>query len=64
MDEAGCGAAPGVRRSGWDASPRGERLGRVRSTVRNGYGAGEGTWGSGSLRQGSKEHVTSWAVTG
>jgi hypothetical protein len=45
VDEAGCGAAPGVRRSGQGGYPIGERLRRVRSTVRSGYGAGEGTWG-------------------
>jgi hypothetical protein len=64
MNEAGRGAAPSVRRSGWDAGPRGERLGRVQSAVWSGYGAGEGTWESGSLGQGSKEHVTGWSVTG
>jgi hypothetical protein len=45
VDEARCGAAPDVRRSGWGGYPIGERLGRVRSTVRSGYDAGEGTWG-------------------
>jgi hypothetical protein len=65
----GCGewdetwAAPGVRGSSQGAGPRGERLGRVRSAVWSGYGAGEGTWGSRSLGQGSKERVTSWSVT-
>jgi hypothetical protein len=39
------GAAPDVHRSGRGAGPRGERLGRVRSAVRSGYSAGEGTWG-------------------
>jgi hypothetical protein len=63
MDEMGCGAALGVRGSGRGVCPRGERLERVRSAVRSGYGAGEGTWGSGSLGQGSEEHVTSWSVT-
>jgi hypothetical protein len=63
MDEAGHGVAPGVRRSGRDAGPRGERLEASRSTVRSGYGAREGMWGSRSLGQGSKEHVTGWSVT-
>jgi hypothetical protein len=63
VDEVGCGVAPGVRRSGQGACPTGEKLGRVRSTVRSGYGAREGTWESRSLGQGSKEHVTSWSVT-
>jgi hypothetical protein len=63
VDKTGCGAALGVCRSGRDEGPRGKRLGQVRSTVRSGYSAGKGMWGSGSLRQGSEEHVTSWSVT-
>jgi hypothetical protein len=55
--------APGVCRSGRDVGPRGERLEASWSTVRSCYGAREGTRGSGSLGQGSKEHVTSWSVT-
>jgi hypothetical protein len=39
------GAAPGVRRSGRGACPRGERLEASRSAVRRRYGAGEGMWG-------------------
>jgi hypothetical protein len=31
--------------------------------VQSGYSTREGTWGSGSLEQGSKEHVTGWSVT-
>jgi hypothetical protein len=63
MDDAGRGAALSVRRSGWDAGPRGKRLEASRSAVQRCYSTAEGTWGSGSLRQGSKEHVTSWSVT-
>jgi hypothetical protein len=63
MDEAECGAAPGVHRSGQEACPRGERLEASGSTVWSGYSARERMWGSGSLGQGSKEHVTSWSVT-
>jgi hypothetical protein len=63
VDEPGRGVALCIHRSGRNAGPRGERLGRVWSAVWSGYGAGEGTWGSGSLGQGSEEHVTSWSVT-
>jgi hypothetical protein len=45
VNEAGCGTAPGVCRSSQGKYPIGERLGRVRSTVRSGYSAREGTWG-------------------
>jgi hypothetical protein len=58
VEERRRGAAPSVRRSGWDAGPRGERLGQVWSVVWSGYGARKGMWVSGSLRQGSEEHVT------
>jgi hypothetical protein len=63
MERMRHGAAPGVHGSGQGACPRGERLEASRSAVQRGYSAGEGTQGSGSLRQGSKEHVTSWSVT-
>jgi hypothetical protein len=63
VEEAGHGAALGVSRSSQDAVPRGERLGQFRSTVQRCYGTGEGMWESGSLRQGSEEHVTGWSVT-
>jgi hypothetical protein len=61
--ETGCGAALHVSRGGRSGYPIGGRLGQVRSTVQRRYGAGEGTWGSESLGQGSKELVTSWAMT-
>jgi hypothetical protein len=63
MERMKCGVAPGVHGSGRGACPRGERLEASQSAVQRGYGAGEGTRGFGSLRQGSKEHVTSWSVT-
>jgi hypothetical protein len=63
LDEAGHEATPGVCRSSQDVGPRGKRLGQVQSVVQSGYGAREGMWGSGSLRQGSEEHVTGWSVT-
>jgi hypothetical protein len=55
MDETGRGAAPGVRRSGRGACPRGERLEASRSAVRRRYGAGEGTWGVWEPRTGVRE---------
>jgi hypothetical protein len=57
------GAALGVRRSGQNVGPRGKRLEVSQSTVRRRYSAGGGSWGSGSLRQGSEELVTGWSVT-
>jgi hypothetical protein len=63
VDEAGCGAALGLHGSGRGRYPIGKRLGQVWSAVQSGYSTREGMWGSGSLRQGSKEHVTGWSVT-
>jgi hypothetical protein len=56
--------APGGHGSGRDAGPKDKRLEASQSLVRRCYSTGEGTWGSRSLGQGSKELVTGWSVTG
>jgi hypothetical protein len=60
---AGRGAALGVHRSGQDVGPREERLEGSQGTVRRRYSAGGRMWESGSLGQGSEEHVTGWSAT-
>jgi hypothetical protein len=57
VNEMGREAALGVRRSGWDGYPRGERLEASQSAVWRRYSARGRTWGSRNLRQGSCQSV-------
>jgi hypothetical protein len=64
VDGIRCEVAPGGHGSSRDAGPKGKKLEASQSLVQRCYSTGEGTWGSGSLGQGSKELVTRWSVTG